>query len=617
MDNSKKLYQIELQTVIRDILFFVLFFLYLWLRIEPHLIFHGGWYTLNFPVFYKDWSFFKDYLSYPGGFVEYGSAFLSQFLYYSWTGAIVITLQAWLIFLCTNSFIKALNAQQLTWLRFIPPILFLVLYSQYTFYFNTMMALAVALVFVCFYVKINFKNKVLNLIVLLILSIILYALVGGVYIVFALLCAMYELLSKRQWEMMLGCLLLSFIVPYIEGVNIYGMSSFDAFSRSTPISWEIQHYKTTGIVFVYSLYLFLPLITLALIIWRRFCYRFIPPKFLRKTFKISILKNNKLRWIFDTCLLLMVTVATIYFSYDNKLKALFALDYFAYHRMWPQVFEAAKDSPRNDVVMATVNRALYHIGQLGNGELVLQQQPSTFLLTGEKDQYLYWFQFDIYLDLGDVNEAEHQLIEGLDYYGERPQLLQRLALVNMVKNNLGTARIYLGALSNMLFYSKWANEYLNEIDSDPALSMDKQVQSLRRMMMDQDHTKYKRVDELFLDLLKKDRYNRMAFEYLMASYMLVSDLDSFTDNIYRFNDFNYPQIPRLYEEAILLCSANPKLLSDSQGKKPKISVETLQLYEEFIKAVSGFGGNKEAVLRGLPGRLRSNYFFYYIYAQGK
>ena len=171
-----------------------------------------------------------------------------------------------------------------------------------------------------------------------------------------------------------------------------------------------------------------------------------------------------------------------------------------------------------------------------------------------------------------MNEAEHQLIEGLDYYGERPQLLQRLALVNMVKNNLGTARIYLGALSNMLFYSKWANEYLNEIDSDPALSMDKQVQSLRRMMMDQDHTKYKRVDELFLDLLNKDRYNRMAFEYLMASYMLVSDLDSFTDNIYRFNDFNYPQIPRLYEEAILLCSANPKLLSDSQGKKPKIDL---------------------------------------------
>jgi hypothetical protein len=313
----------------------------------------------------------------------------------------------------------------------------------------------------------------------------------------------------------------------------------------------------------------------------------------------------------------MVTTATIYFSYDYKLKAIFAVDYFAHNRMWPQVLEAAKDNPNFDFVMAAVNRALYYTGQLGNAEIVLQHKPSTFLLTGEKDKYLYWFQFDIFLDLGHVNEAEHQLTEGLDYYGERPQLLQRLALVNMVKNNLGTARIYLGALSKMLFYSKWANEYLSEIESDSTLSMNKQVQSMRRMMMDQDHTSYERVDELLLELLKKDRYNQMAFEYLMTSYILLNDWNGFVGNLDRFNDFNYPKIPRLYEEAILLCSTNPKLKSDLQGKKLSISIGSMQLFKDFINAMKAFKGNKEAAFRGLPDNLRNNYFFFYVFIQGK
>jgi hypothetical protein len=595
---------------IQDIFFFVLFFIYIWFYIEPRLIFHGGWYTQIFPVFYTDWSFFKDHLSYAGGFVEYGSALLSQFLYYSWAGACVITFQAWLIFVCTNSFLKALIAPKLKWLRFIPPIVFLILYSQYAFYFTTMMALAVALVFVCFYVKMNFKNKVLDLIILLILSIILYALVGGAYIIFSLLCAMYGLLSKRRWEMILCCLLLSFIVPYIEGVNIYGMSSIDAFGRLTPISWEIQRYKTTGMIFIYCLYLFLPLITIGLLIWRRFGYRLILPIFMRSTFKISILKNKKLKWIFDTCLLFMVTIASIYFSYNNKLKTILAVDYFAYHRMWPQVLEAAKGSPQNDLVMAAVNRALYHTGQLGNAEIVLQQRPSTFFLNEKIYEHAFWFKFDIFLDLGYVNKAEHQLVEGLDYYGERPQLLQRLALVNMVKNNLGTARIYLGALSKMLFYSNWANEYLNEIDLDTTLSMNQQVQSLRQIMMDQDRTSDENVGGYLLDLLNKNRNNQMAFEYLMTLDILRKDLKGVVSNIDRFNDFNYSPIPRLYEEAILLCSIVPSLKDNLRGKKLTISAESIQLAKDFNKALRVFNGDREATLRGLPVSLRNNYFFY-------
>jgi hypothetical protein len=273
--------------------------------------------------------------------------------------------------------------------------------------------------------------------------------------------------------------------------------------------------------------------------------------------------------------------------------------------MWPQVLEAAKGSPQNDLVMAAVNRALYHTGQLGNAEIVLQQRPSTLFLNEKIYEHAFWFKFDIFLDLGYVNKAEHQLVEGLDYYGERPQLLQRLALVNMVKNNLGTARIYLGALSKMLFYSNWANEYLNEIDLDTTLSMNKQVQSLRQIMMDQDRTSDENIGGYLLDLLNKNRNNQMAFEYLMTLNILRKDLKGVVSN-----DFNYSPIPRLYEEAILLCSIVPSLKDNLRGKKLTISAESIQLAKDFNKALRVFNGDREATLRGLPDSLRNNYFFY-------
>ncbi len=91
---------------VRRLLFFIAFYLYVWLGIEPHLIYHGGGVITNFPFFYLDLAFLQKFLTYPGGAVEYIAAFLSQFLYYSWAGAIVVTLQGWVIFKCSDYIIK-------------------------------------------------------------------------------------------------------------------------------------------------------------------------------------------------------------------------------------------------------------------------------------------------------------------------------------------------------------------------------------------------------------------------------------------------------------------------------------------------------------------------------
>ncbi|MHC4708814.1 MAG: DUF6057 family protein, partial [Planctomycetota bacterium] len=101
----RKLSSQNLGRPIRSLVFFILFYLYLWLEVNPQFIYHGGGTIANFPSFFRSWAFFQKFTSYPGGPVEYLTALLSQSFYISWAGALVITLQAWLICLCTDYFL--------------------------------------------------------------------------------------------------------------------------------------------------------------------------------------------------------------------------------------------------------------------------------------------------------------------------------------------------------------------------------------------------------------------------------------------------------------------------------------------------------------------------------
>ena len=127
----------RLEWLLQSFIFFILFYLYLQLYVDLRLIYHGAGIITNFPVFYKSWSFFLPFLSYPGGLVEYLSAFLSQLFYYSWTGALVITVQAWLISLCTDNLLKVTNSPRIRWFSFVLPILLLVLYTRYSTHWIT------------------------------------------------------------------------------------------------------------------------------------------------------------------------------------------------------------------------------------------------------------------------------------------------------------------------------------------------------------------------------------------------------------------------------------------------------------------------------------------------
>ena len=617
----------------QDVLFFTFFYLYLWLYVDLRLIYHGAGVITNFPVFYKGWSFFLPFLSYPGGPVEYLSAFLSQLFYYSWAGALVITVQAWLFSLCIDYMLKTTKSLRIRGTRFLLPICLLVLYMQYTYYFVTTTAFLTALLTTCLYLKATLsRTKNLSCVsVFLILSVILYYLSAGAFLLYAVICAVYELFFRSRWERSLFYLLCAAVIPYVLGLLIFGVSIVDAFSNLLPISWKILKYRarTRAIEIVYMLYLLPPFVLLMSGLWQMFRIRRhsgkkpVGRKFGQKRRNtMSSLPARIFSWYgrsptlkYVTGLLLLFAVAggAVFYSRNENLRTRFQVDYYAYHKMWPELLTSARRHPADPFINHAVNRALYHKGRLGYDMFSWPQFKSHLFLTDKKFKQVDWQISDLYLDIGLVNLAENTLTECLEGLGDRPIVLQRLALINMVKGHLGSAKIFLGALSKTLFHADWAKQYLDRLQTDPSLSSDPYIQHLRSLSLDKDCPVYSLLREKTLSwLLEKNSQNRMAFEYLMAWYLLNKSLSRLVQKIELLPDLGYTELPTHYEEAALIYAFTTKK-PVSLGKYPP-NPQIRRRIENFSRIISAYGGNKQAAVKDLSKSFCNTYFFYNIYA---
>jgi len=482
------------------------------------------------------------------------------------------------------------------------------------------MAFLVTLTFVCLYLRItrSLTSSSSRLVVALVLSVILYTIAAGAYLLFAILCAMYELLFRRQYLLALLYLLSASVIPYVEGVLILGVNIIDAFSDLSPLSWKILSFENRRklIVIIFILYSLLPLTLLASGFWKIIQNSKIINRLNPLPAKMKFNINSPVRkWIIESLALFTIAFTSVFFSYEKEKKTVFLTDFYASQRMWPQLLRAAQCFPDNYYVVNAVNRALYHTGRFSYDMFSWPQNPATLFLSTKKHELASRKKSGTYLDIGLLNMAENTLAGSLEGLGERPSILKELALINMVKTNYDSARIYLGALSKTLFYDDWANNYLEQLKSDPDLSENKEIQRLRSVCMEKDYgfTSLNNVEAALLHLLKKNRQNRMAFEYLMSWYMLNGRLDKFVQNLDRLDDFGFSQFPRLYEEAILVYVFSVRKPVNLHGRQ--ISAESRQRFEGFNQILNDYGKNKQAAYNKLAQDYWDSYFFYYVYGR--
>jgi hypothetical protein len=279
-----------------------------------------------------------------------------------------------------------------------------------------------------------------------------------------------------------------------------------------------------------------------------------------------------------------------------------------------------------------VNRALYHSGRLPYDMFAYGQDlEGLLLLTHMYKHYHNQFEPRLYKRLADtayrlgwVNDAEHRAHEMLQKIGDRPWVLQLLAKVNMVKRQPEAARRFLGYLSSRrssLGAAAWAREWLARMDADPLLADDEGIRRARSNMLTEDFCgPVRSLEHDLLALLKVNRRNRMAFEYLMALYLLAGQVDKVAENIGRLDDFDYPGLPRHYEEAL----AMHVVRRVAQGDKVKLPASRPIRQETFARlrevnrrlvAAAEAGRSMAEVVRALEPEFGDSYFFYCLCRQ--
>jgi hypothetical protein len=103
--------------------------------------------------------------------------------------------------------------------------------------------------------------------------------------------------------------------------------------------------------------------------------------------------------------------------------------------------------------------------------------------------------------------------------------------------------------------------------------------------------------------------NQMAFEYLMAYYLLAGDLKRLARQAGQLEDFAYLAVPRHVEEALLLGQKLQGLQFDLHGLK--IRPDTIRRFQGFCDALAAAGGQTPAALPALAPEFGDTFWHYY------
>ena len=299
------------------------------------------------------------------------------------------------------------------------------------------------------------------------------------------------------------------------------------------------------------------------------------------------------------------------------------IDCYSHHEMWQPLLKTASVIPPRyyDVyAMHEVNKALYHAGRLpyrmfyypqsANVESLMLSSKAMmrFDLTSFKSSGLFF-------KLGRINLAEQIALETIEEIGEHPTLLKQLARTNILKGHLQNARIFLSALAKHPIYEDWAKDYLRSLDENLHFSSDNELNLIRSRMILADYT-YGALGTMSIgqsleQLLARNKKNKMAFEYLMAHYLLARKVDKLAENITRLDDFDYSGIPTHYAEALLIYMEKSRKMPDLHGRR--ISGKTIDRYRRFVQTISLYMPNRKAASDVTASSFGDSYFYYYLF----
>ena len=212
-------------------------------------------------------------------------------------------------------------------------------------------------------------------------------------------------------------------------------------------------------------------------------------------------------------------------------------DFMASHQQWNRILETvSREKPNNQIGVTVQNLALAMHGMLADHLFEYNQNGIAGLLPDVKEDATSPMPTaEAFYQLGMVYVAQRTVFEAqeaiLDFQ-KSGRCYKRLAQTNLINGSYEVARKYLTALQKTLFYRDWANETLQLLGNEEAISRHPEYGRLRRMAYDGDYYFSDHVTpEMLKSLYFHNTDNGLAYQYLLAYYMLTGDREGFNDFI--------------------------------------------------------------------------------------
>lgn len=233
-------------------------------------------------------------------------------------------------------------------------------------------------------------------------------------------------------------------------------------------------------------------------------------------------------------LLVTVVMGCLVWQNSNfKAEKVMKYDFMARHQQWNRIFETIRaEKPNNQIGVTVQNLALAMRGQLAARLFEYKQNGTAGLLPDvQSDATSPLPTAEAFYQLGMIYVAQRTVFEAqeaiLDFQ-KSGRCYKRLAQTNLINGNYEVARKYLTALQKTLFYREWANETLPLLGDEEAIARHPEYGHLRQWSYTEDFYFSDHVTpEMLESLYYRNTDNRMAYEYLLAYYMLTGDRDSY------------------------------------------------------------------------------------------
>lgn len=603
---------------------------YIWICIRPELIyFTFGTYS-NYPVFETGWSFLRLNLSLSGGLITYIGAFLSQTFIVSWLGAAAMIGVCGLLYAAIIALPLSIRRFPKQFVGWVAVILAGMMWQQYDHPMNLVLALTTNIWMAVAIIRFQSKPVVFRIVGFAVSMALMYWWTGAVSIVFGILLVIHVVVDRGRILEGLSFGILGIAVLWGFGRWIFYLEFRHVWTILSPFHPAVlSQLKPLSRICAQLVVVFVPAMYLTACLWQQGSKR-------RRSVVHHSRHNKKeppRRGWFITAVchglpwIVLVAMAAGGLEYSRRINRtsdthplILQAGSAARTKRWNDVLDIASQFKRKGafhrILIHDVCRALYHLGQMGDRMFEFPQDVHAllfFTVETVREELRYDKYSDLMLDMGYFNTAEHYATEVLEIQGNGPFILNRLSSIFRAKNQIAAAEVIETALRRQLAY-RLASRLLPQntaIDTPGQTEVSLRIHQENRPLRDHE-VRDATPEKILLDLLEVQPKNRMAFEYLMAYYLILHQQEKAVAQFGRLRDLGFTRLPRHYAEAALIALSKTRGQIDLQGWQ--IDPEVVKQYQAITQRYKEFRTNPQQAVAALAPEFGNSYFFYSIFS---